>query len=243
MTPFWSIWKNVALLVVVWAAWRGENRKQAGKIRAHVLSRLHPLMGRVLPVAAAAAGFVLFALLRGGQPPLARQPVSTPPALPPTGAAKPSVSRRVADAPVALHGSLRAKTARPPAPGKFAGFLFDAGSGKRLNLTHGLYLVAMLSDSCDGCADTMRSLNRLVDNRDLPPLVGFVLGGNEELTRFRALYRPRFSMKALAPVDFLYRIGSAPPRFLLIRDGRELQHWDEKLPEEVILVRAVLENS
>ena len=68
-----------------------------------------------------------------------------------------------------------------------------------------------------------------------------MLGRREELGRFREKYRPRFPTQAMAPMEFLSRIGSAPPRFILIRDGKARRHWDEKAPSDVTILRAVLE--
>jgi len=40
---------------------------------------------------------------------------------------------------------------------------------------------------------------------------------------------------------FLDRTGEAPPRFILVRDGKQLQYWDtKKAPDEITLLEAVL---
>jgi hypothetical protein len=123
---------------------------------------------------------------------------------------------------------------------KFSGYVFE-WKGKRYDLTRGLYIVVMISDSCEGCAEIVRSLNALTGNKDLPPIVAFVLGEKETLERFRENYGPAFPTNLMTPLDFLDRIGEAPPRFILVRDGKQLRYWDTKRPpDEIALLEAVL---
>jgi len=71
----------------------------------------------------------------------------------------------------AYHAEMAAAGVRGGARGSkvgFAAFAFSSGA-KRLELAKGLYVVAMLSESCEGCAETVRALNQMTDNADLPP--------------------------------------------------------------------------
>jgi hypothetical protein len=123
---------------------------------------------------------------------------------------------------------------------KFSGYVFE-WKDKRYDLTRGLYIVVMISDSCEGCAEIVRSLNSLTENKDLPPIVAFVLGEKETLERFRRNYSPAFPTNLMAPLEFIDRIGEAPPRFILVKDGKQLRYWDTKRPpDEVTLLEAVL---
>ena len=124
--------------------------------------------------------------------------------------------------------------------GLFKAFVFE-WEGERRDLAEGLHFVAMLSDSCEDCAGIVESLNALAKNPDLPPLAGFVLGDDEaSLRKFRETYEPRFPTQRMAPLEFLERIGKAPPRFVLTKNGRQRRFWDEKPPDEIALLDVVL---
>ena len=113
--------------------------------------------------------------------------------------------------------------------------------GKILDLSKGLYLVAMLSDSCEACAEIVSSLDEYAENPDLPQIVAFILSDDKDLQGFRDEYRPDFPTQAMPPLEFLDCVGKAPPRFILVKDGRQVRHWDGAIPDEVALLEAVLE--
>lgn len=113
-------------------------------------------------------------------------------------------------------------------------------NGRALSLAKGVYLLAMLSESCEGCAKIAKSLNAYASNTDLPPIVCFVMGDAQTLARFKQTHSTNFPTKALPPLEFLQYIGTAPPRFILLKDGVEVNYWDEKLPDELTVIEAVL---
>ena len=121
---------------------------------------------------------------------------------------------------------------------KFAAYPVD-WEGKRLDLAQGLYLVAMLSDSCEHCADIVDGLNRLSQKPDFPPIVGLILGEEDTLRSFRQTYRPRFATRLIPVLEFFDLIGDAPPRFYVLRDGKSLKYWDENLPAEAAFREAL----
>jgi uncharacterized membrane protein YphA (DoxX/SURF4 family) len=119
----------------------------------------------------------------------------------------------------------------------FARFRFEA-EGIDYDLGRGEYLVALLSDSCDHCEEAVPQLNELADllGESLPPIVGLCLGEKETLAQFRERSGPQFPTVLIEPLIFFDLIGDAPPRFILIRDGRPLQSWDEELPDAMDLL-------
>ena len=237
MTPGWSLLKNAVLLGFAAAAWGASGADAPGGAARKLFS------WRSSVVAAAVALVLGIACLdaSGGRGKTGgakdadsqnsstvgeREPAEELAATPP-GSAQPSESR--VD-----------PSAGASAKGLFSTFVFE-WEGERRDLAQGLHLVAMLSDSCEDCASLVESLNALAGNPDLPPLSGFVLGDDEaSLRKFRETHKPRFPTQRMAPLEFLERIGKAPPRFILTKDGRQRRFWDEKPPDEIALLDAVL---
>jgi hypothetical protein len=62
-----------------------------------------------------------------------------------------------------------------------------------------------------------------------------MLGEESTLKQLRQQVQPGFPTILLEPLKFFEFIGEAPPRIYLVRDGRELQHWDENLPSAAAL--------
>jgi len=126
------------------------------------------------------------------------------------------------------------------APGisKFGAYPVD-WEGKRLDLAKGVCVVAMLSDSCEHCAEIVEGLNRLSQKPDFPPIAGLILGEEDTLRSFRQTYRPRFATRLIPVLEFFDLIGDAPPRFYVLRDGKSLKYWDENLPAEVAFREAL----
>ena len=218
MTPGISILKNIALIALIWGAWRGEKlrdtRRAANRAGKTVVQR-----GVIAGIAAA---MVVLAVVTG---------IADKAALPELeqkgNATDPKIAQ--AGAPQATDSGIG-----------FSGFVFDA-DGKRYDLSKGVYLVAMMSDSCEGCAEIVRTLNEAIQNPDLPPIVSFILGEEATLEKFRASYSPQFPTQLLAPLRFLQYVGDAPPRFILVRDGKQLKYWDKKVPPEIDIVQTMLE--
>jgi len=249
MTPGWSVFKNAVVLGLIALAWWGERARNAGApVRSGGFVR-SALIAAISLVMMAGAG--LSAMLDDAGSGRIKRHV-TPPgpatAASATRAISTSEGAATSQEGTATSQTLRAATPAPkpatagPQAGadKFSGYVFE-WKNKRYDLTRGLYIVVMISDSCEGCAEIVRSLNALTENKDLPPIVAFVLGEKETLERFRENYSPAFPTNLMAPLDFLDRIGEAPPRFILVKDGKQLQYWDTKRPpDEITLLEAVL---
>jgi hypothetical protein len=122
--------------------------------------------------------------------------------------------------------------------GKFAKFSMD-WDGKRLDLGKGLYVVAMLSDSCSHCAEIVGGLNRLSASPNFPPIVGLILGEEDTLRSFRATFAPKFPNRLIPVLEFFDLIGDAPPRFYVLKDGQIVKQWDETLPTEAVFRSAI----
>jgi hypothetical protein len=236
MTPGWSIVKNAVALGLIALAWRGERTpvEALGAVRKEK-TRFGASVQRL-----ALAAAVSMLLMVGACVSLARDDVGTDRIR--RQEARDGSIHSVSSSSGAQAAPTPKSIATPPGMGadKFSGYVFD-WEGKHYDLTRGLYIVVMISDSCEGCAEIVRSLNALAVNKDLPPIVAFVLGEKATLENFRKNYSPAFPTNLMAPLDFLDRIGEAPPRFILVREGRQLRYWDTKrAPDEVTLLEAVL---
>ena len=114
----------------------------------------------------------------------------------------------------------------------FARFQFKYAE-RQWNLGEGEYFVTLLSTSCAHCAAAVEELNELaLFFPDLPPIVGLCLGDDDELDQFREQNNPNFPTVLIPPLTFFDLIGSTPPRFVWVRDGKALQHWDGELPSD-----------
>jgi hypothetical protein len=120
-----------------------------------------------------------------------------------------------------------------------AGYTFQQQGRVKYDLSQGTYLVALLSESCNHCAGEVASLNRLMSDAALPPVVALVLGEAEDVRRFAERYHPAFPTQPASVLDFLKLIGEAPPRYILARDGRQLAFWDEQAPTREALLSAL----
>jgi hypothetical protein len=249
MTPGWSVLKNAVVLGLIALAWRDAGARKAsatvssaGFVRSALIAAISLVMMAGAGVSAmrddAGSGRIKRHVMPPGQAVVA-------PAIP---AISTSEAAATCQEETATSQALRAAAPAPkPATAgpqigadKFSGYVFE-WKDKRYDLTRGLYIVVMISDSCEGCAEIVRSLNSLTQNKDLPPVVAFVLGEKETLERFRRNYSPAFPTNLMAPLEFIDRIGEAPPRFILVRDGKQLHYWDtKKAPDEVTLIEAVL---
>ena len=118
--------------------------------------------------------------------------------------------------------------------GRFSKYSVD-WNGQRINLAEGIYLVAMLSDSCLDCAEMVNELNHLYESPGCPLIVGLFLGEKNTLRTFQQAYRPQFPTRLIPDLEFFSLIGNSPPRFIVVKDGRQIQYWDKGLPEEVVL--------
>ncbi len=101
--------------------------------------------------------------------------------------------------------------------------------GQTYDTSTGEYLLAFLSDTCDECRAEAPMLNDLLYIPEMPAVIAFMLVKNEEtLEEFRSLAEfPAIEMDALQWSQY---IKLTPPRFYLVRDGKEITHWDEHLP-------------
>ena len=265
MTPGWSVFKNAVVLGLIALTWLGEGARKVGAAvssgggfgRCALITAISLLMMAGAGVSAMRDDAGSGRIKRHVTPPGQAVARSTAPAITTSegtatsqeGTATSQTLRLDAPTPKPADTTGPRTAAPPPKPAatdpqigadKFSGYVFE-WKDKRYDLTRGLYIVVMISDSCEGCAEIVRSLNSLTQNKDLPPVVAFVLGEKETLERFRRNYSPAFPTNLMAPLDFLDRIGEAPPRFILVRDGKQLQYWDTKrAPDEITLLEAVL---
>lgn len=117
----------------------------------------------------------------------------------------------------------------------FAQFRFEV-DGETWDLGEGEYLVAMLSDSCDHCVESVETLNELASVPELPQVIGLMLGEEETLQEFLEITNPQFPTLLIEALTFFQFIGVEPPRFIHVRDGKQVRFWDEDVPEDLELL-------
>jgi uncharacterized membrane protein len=120
----------------------------------------------------------------------------------------------------------------------FAQFVFEA-NGRTYDLGAGEYLVAMLNMECEHCMESVEYLNRLAKLSDMPTVVGLCDGNEESLHDFSVITSPEFPLHPISVGVFYTLIDRQPPRFIYVRDGQPVHHWDEQVPkpDEILKVR------
>lgn len=121
----------------------------------------------------------------------------------------------------------------------FAEFKFEY-EGLKIDLGTGTYVVAMLSDTCEHCGESIEPLNEMLDIPGFPFIVGLCLGEEETFGEFIASRQPKFPVRLIEPLKFFEHIGDAPPRFILVRDGKSIHYWDDELPEAPEILDAMV---
>ena len=118
-------------------------------------------------------------------------------------------------------------------------FMTDMGS---YDLGKGVYLVPILSMTCDECKGHVPELNDLMSQPDLPPMVALCYEDKPgDLEDFRGQTQPLFPLHALGNQPLLYfnLRGEDPFRLTLVRDGHVVRHWDGKVPAAVEVAAAL----
>jgi hypothetical protein len=111
-------------------------------------------------------------------------------------------------------------------------FVFDTDMGSYA-LGKGVYLVPILSMTCEDCMGKVPLLNELMSQPGMPPMVALCYEDKAgDLDNFRNQAQPLFPLHALGDQPLLYfnLRGEDPFRLTLVRDGRALMHWDGKVP-------------
>lgn len=129
------------------------------------------------------------------------------------------------------------------APGPFSKYVITTDAQEKYDLGHGVYLVALLSSTCEHCMATVPTLNEFVLRPDvLPTLVGLCYEPEPgSLEIFRITTAASFPLYSLGDdfLTFSQYIGQEPPRLSLVRDGHAIQSWDGVMPALEELVAAV----
>jgi hypothetical protein len=211
MTPGVSLLKNIFLAGLCLAGWRGtvSGLESTQAHRPSVLGRFSffPLTSSTLASAGMAFSLMALALF-----------TSQAELSPHSGAASPGA------------GSAGAGNAASNAGERKLAKHVMQWEGKRIDLGHGVYLVALLSDSCEHCAELVAELNRYGQDHQLPTIAGLILGEEDTYEQFKASFQPQFATLRIPVLEFFDLIGNAPPRFYLTAEGKPLKFWDERLP-------------
>ena len=134
--------------------------------------------------------------------------------------------------PIAENDSMSPALNTPDTPtGDFAGIQVTDG-GQSLDLSSGTYLVAIMSATCEHCKASIGPLNELIAEPATPQIVGLMMGEESDLDQFRAETTPMFPTQRVDTMLWLKLLGDAPfpPRFVLVKDGAPVEHWDQEVP-------------
>lgn len=122
--------------------------------------------------------------------------------------------------------------------GPFSRYRFETNDAV-YDLSKGVFFICMFSDSCEHCTESVNEVNALVEDggSQMPPVLALCLGEEDTLVSFRQKTSPLFPTFLIPPLEFFERIGTAPPRFLVVQDGLEIVFWDEEVPsfEEIVV--------
>jgi len=115
----------------------------------------------------------------------------------------------------------------------FAELVFEDEMGATYDLGQGEYFVALLNTSCHHCQESVEILNEFLLLPEFPPLVGLCFEDDDlPLEDFRLITNALFPTFSMAERTRLFwSLVGTPPRFALVRDGAQVQYWDEAPPE------------
>ncbi len=102
---------------------------------------------------------------------------------------------------------------------------FTAFSNGSVDLTEGTVIVGFMSLDCDHCRAVTRELVASADA--LPPVYLVCLGAESMVMEFQIETGSDFPYLIAEPGTYFEFIGNLPPRVYLLRDGKEVAHWDE----------------
>ena len=201
MGPGWSIVKNVVMVAMLLFA-------SARSRREHAALPWSATRAGARIAAVAIAGVIVAGAAAVGTMQSASHDVD-PPAVADTGGA----------------------VAHPAPVGAYAGMQVS-GDGQTHDLGKGTYLVAIMSATCDHCKDSVEVLNALAAEPGVPQIIGIMMGKDDELEEFRGQTMPLFPTQIVDTMLWLELLGDAkaPPRFVLVRDGAPVEHWDDEVP-------------
>ena len=126
----------------------------------------------------------------------------------------------------------------------FTKYSFES-DGKTYDLGKGLWLVAMLSATCEHCQASvdliLNDLTLLMESNSRG-FCGLMLGSEAEINKFRSLTQPEFATFPLDVLEFFQFVDSAPPQLILVRDGAEVTSWSwEETPPAIETVMESVE--
>ncbi len=115
--------------------------------------------------------------------------------------------------------------------GPYAHYIIDSANGETLHVGEGERFIAVLSATCDHCIESVPDLNETyrILGEGLP-VAALCLGDETTLEQFRRQTNPEFPISLIPALEFFDLIGSAPPRFVIVRDGTPMATWDDEAP-------------
>jgi hypothetical protein len=109
-----------------------------------------------------------------------------------------------------------------------------------LDLKEGTHLLFLMSTDCPHCQDALPEVDLLAEEGGLPPIIALSMNGDEERERFTREYAPAFPVVKIEEDLFWRLLGMAElPRFFLIRNGRVLKVWSQRVPKAEELEQAL----
>jgi hypothetical protein len=99
-----------------------------------------------------------------------------------------------------------------------------------VGLATGEHLVLLMSTKCPHCQEAVPEVNALVDDQRLPRLVGIAVEDRVERGLFREDYKASYPIGQISVDALRSLLDKEFPRLFLVRDGRIVAVWNQKIP-------------
>jgi uncharacterized membrane protein YphA (DoxX/SURF4 family) len=100
------------------------------------------------------------------------------------------------------------------------------------DLSKGTYLFFLMETSCNHCRASVPAVNEIARTPGMPPVLAICADSLEDMQQFSSYFALPYPIFAIPSNEFVTLLGSSPstPRFLLVKDGLIIKHWDGKVP-------------
>ena len=112
----------------------------------------------------------------------------------------------------------------------------------RIDFKQGSHILFLMSTDCLHCREVLPGVDLLAEAKELPRVIALSMNGDMERERFTKEYDPAYPVGQIKEDLFWRLLGMTDlPRFFLLRDGRVLKVWNQRVPkvEEVAKVLAI----
>jgi uncharacterized membrane protein YphA (DoxX/SURF4 family) len=113
-----------------------------------------------------------------------------------------------------------------------------------INLKKGRYLIVLMDTDCLHCRDAVEEINFLVEEKDLPPLIGLTVNNEQKRRNFIEEFGALFPLGQIKEDVFLKLLGAGEvPRVILMQDQVILEAWDRQILDTSAIKEALNRDS